>query len=126
MDTNLCIIGGRLVRDPEFKTTAAGLSICKITIASSREYKGKEIKAFVDFTAFGKDADSLSKLRKGAALLVTGQLQTDMWEKDGQKRSKLGGIVDQWSISHSFGAAAAPQQSAPVASSWENDADAPF
>ena len=36
--------------------------------------------------AFGKDADALSKETKGAEINIEGKIQTDTYEKNGEKR----------------------------------------
>lgn len=51
---------------------------------------------FVDCTLFGKRAESLEQyLSKGAKVAIEGRLRYSSWEKDGQKRSKLGVIVEE-------------------------------
>lgn len=99
---NKVLLMGRLTRDPELRVSAGGLSICKFSIAVSRKYKGqdgemKEEVAFIDVDAFGKQADVVSKyFVKGKAIFVEGRLKLDQWESDGQKRSKLGVVLENF------------------------------
>lgn len=93
---NKVILLGNLTRDPETRTTAAGLTICKIGLASSRKFRDregniKEDTVFVDVDAFGKQAEAISKYKKkGDPLMIEGRLKLDTWEAaDGTKRSKL-------------------------------------
>ena len=97
---NKVILIGNLTRDPELRVTANGNSICKLGLAVNRAYQTKEGErreetTFVDVDAFGKQAEVISKyMRKGRALMVEGRLKLDQWESDGQKRSKLGVVLE--------------------------------
>lgn len=96
-DLNKVFLAGRLTRDPELKYTQAGLAMCRLGIASSRFYKGrdgerKEDTTFIDVTVWDKQAEYLGqRLRQGSPVLVEGRLRTDSWEDKttGQKRSKI-------------------------------------
>lgn len=92
---------GRLTRDPETRVTASGLTICKLGLACSRAYatkdgERKEETTFIDVDAFGKQAEVITKyMRKGRPIMVEGRLKLDQWESnDGQKRSKLGVVLE--------------------------------
>ena len=39
-------------------------------------------------------------VNKGDRLLVEGRLRTESWETDGNKRSKLSGVVEQFSFAN--------------------------
>ena len=100
---NKVILLGNLTRDPETRVTANGLTICKMGLAvsrvfSTREGERKEETTFVDIDAFGKQAEVLTKyMRKGRPLMVEGRLKLDQWENnDGQKRSKLGVVLENF------------------------------
>ena len=99
---NKVILMGNLPRDPELRVTAGGLSICKLGLAVNRVYTTKdgerrEETTFVDIDAFGKQAEVISKyMRKGRPIFVEGRLKFDQWESEGQKRSKLGVILDKF------------------------------
>ncbi len=94
---------GRLTRDPDIRVTPQGTSICKITIAVSRQTKTqdgslREETAFVDVDAFGKQADVIAKFfAKGRPILIEGRLRLDQWEtQSGEKRSKLGVVLESF------------------------------
>lgn len=92
---NSITILGRLTSDVE---TANNGSIGKFTLAVSEKYKDKENTSFIDCTVFDeKRTEILSKfVKKGSHLLVIGKIRQENWEKDGQKRSKLVVIVDNF------------------------------
>lgn len=97
---NKVILIGNLTRDPELRVTANGNSICKLGLAVNRTYMTKdgerrEETTFIDIDAFGKQAEVISKyMRKGRPLMVEGRLKLDQWEADGQKRSRLGVVLE--------------------------------
>ncbi|MEM8866657.1 MAG: single-stranded DNA-binding protein [Verrucomicrobiota bacterium] len=99
---NKVILLGNLTRDPELRVTANGNSICKLGLAVSRAYNTKdgerrEETTFVDIDAFGRQAEVISKyMRKGRPIMVEGRLKLDQWESDGQKRSKLSVVLENF------------------------------
>ena len=87
-DLNQVTLMGRLTKDPELKTTNSGKNICVFTLAVNGFQEDKT--NFIDCKAWGKTAELISKyVAKGQRLLVTGELEQEAWEQDGQKRSKL-------------------------------------
>ena len=100
---NKVILMGNLTRDPETRVTASGLTICKLGLATSRVFatrdgERKEETTFVDIDAFGKQAEVITKyMRKGRPIMIEGRLKLDQWEtSDGQKRSKLGVVLENF------------------------------
>lgn len=100
---NKVILMGNLTRDPELRVTAGGNAICKLGLAVSRVYntrdgERREETTFVDIDAFGKQAEVIAKyMRKGRPLMVEGRLKLDSWEtNDGQKRNKLGVVLESF------------------------------
>ena len=77
---NVVAIMGRLVADPELRTTPAGHSVCSFRIACDRSYvqQGQERQAdFIDIVAWRQQADFVSKyFQKGSMIAVEGRLQT--------------------------------------------------
>ena len=93
---NNTAVQGHLVRDPELKQTAGGIDVCKFTVAWSEKYKETETSLFLDCTAFSGTAKMVSNyFKKGKEIIVEGRLQTDKWEKDGQKHSKTSLLVNR-------------------------------
>lgn len=99
---NKVILAGNLTRDPELRYTPKGTAIAKFGLAVNRVWKNeagesKEETMFVDLDAFGRQAETLAQyMKKGSPLLVEGRLKLDQWDdkQTGQKRSKLGVVVE--------------------------------
>ena len=95
---------GNLTRDPEMRTTPSGRSVTKFSLAVNRDWKNadgqkQEEVTFVDCTAWGKPGEIITQYtQKGRALLIRGRLQSSSWEQDGQKRSKLEVIVEDFNF----------------------------
>lgn len=85
---------GRLTKDPELKYGASGTAFCKFTLAVNRAFK-KDETDFINCTAFGKAAETIAEyVKKGDQFAVTGRIQVDVYEKDGEKRYSTGIMVD--------------------------------
>ena len=90
---------GRLVADPESKTTANGKSVCNVRIAVDRKGREKETD-FFNCTAFGQTGDSLSTYaQKGRLIAITGKIQLDNYlNKDGVKQQAVKVLIDGWNL----------------------------
>lgn len=91
---NVIAIVGRLVSDPELRTTPAGQSVCSFRIACDRSYvqQGQERQAdFIDIVAWRQQADFVSKyFQKGSMIAVEGRLQTRNYQdKNGNSRTAV-------------------------------------
>jgi len=92
---NAVFLIGNLTRDPEVRYTAKGLAVAEIDLAINRSYSGEdgqkhEEVTFVNCVVWGRLAEVAQQyLKKGSPVCLTGRLQLDTWEKDGQKRSRL-------------------------------------
>lgn len=100
---NKVILNGRIAREIELKQTEAGKSLGGFSIAVTRDYKntaGEYESDFFDCTAFGQRAEYLSKYTsKGDMVSIVGRLKNDAWEtKDGEKRYKVGIVVEEVSV----------------------------
>lgn len=88
---NVVAIMGRLVSDPELKTTNSGTSVCSFRIACDRSYvsKGEERKAdFIDIVAWRQAAEFVCKyFQKGSLIAIEGSLQTRQY-KDKQDNNR--------------------------------------
>ena len=85
---------GRLTKDPELKYGASGTAFCKFTLAVNRAFK-KDETDFINCTAFGKAAETIAEyVHKGDQFAVTGRIQVDDYEKDGEKRYSTGIMVE--------------------------------
>ena len=91
---NVVAIMGRLVADPELRTTTQGNSVCSFRIACDRSYvqQGQERQAdFIDIVAWRQQADFVSKyFQRGSLIAVEGSLQTRQYQdKNGNKRTAV-------------------------------------
>lgn len=95
---NNVILIGRLVADPELKTTQSGIEVTSFRIAVDRPYsKDGEKKAdFIDIVAWRKTAAFICQyFTKGKPIVISGSLQTRSYEtKDGSKRSVTEVLAD--------------------------------
>ena len=88
---NVVAIMGRLVADPELRTTPQGTNVCSFRIACDRNFarQGEQRQAdFIDIVAWRSQAEFVSKyFTKGRMAVVSGRLQIRNWEdKEGNKR----------------------------------------
>jgi single-strand DNA-binding protein len=88
---NRIIIMGRLVRDPELRTTSTGTSVTSFTLAVDRDFKnnnGEKETDFIDVVAWRNTAEFVSKFfAKGRMAIAEGRLQIREWkDKDGNNR----------------------------------------
>lgn len=87
---NKAILIGNLGRDPETKTTQAGMTICSFSIATSYKTKsGEEETEWHNIVAFDKLAEICAKyLQKGSPVYIEGRIKTKNWtDKEGNERS---------------------------------------
>jgi single-strand DNA-binding protein len=77
-------LGGRLVADPDLRTTSSGKSICRMRVATNDTREAQ----FHDVVAWEALAESVAEsMSKGATVTVEGRLQTRAWEAaDGSTR----------------------------------------
>jgi single-strand DNA-binding protein len=95
---------GNLTRDPETRDLPSGTTLCEFGLAMTRHYKtqggdDREETCFIDCTAFGKQAEALSRyVKKGRPLFVEGRLKYDQWDdkNGGGKRSKISVVVENF------------------------------
>lgn len=78
---NRVILMGRLVRDPEIRSTANGISMCRISVAVDRNYakQGEERQAdFFEVTLWRQSAEFVCKyFSKGQMIHIEGRLQNN-------------------------------------------------
>lgn len=86
---NKTIMQARLAADIELHKTASDVPYVNFAIIWSDKYKDTERKCFQPCKAWRHTAEFLSKyFKKGVMLVVEGQMITEEWEKDGEKRSR--------------------------------------
>ena len=95
---NKFIIIGNLTKDPELASTASGVSVCRFTVAVTRDYtSGGERKTdFFNVTAWRALGESVAKFcEKGNKIAVVGSIQMRMYEgNDGVKRNVVDVIAE--------------------------------
>ena len=85
---NSVIITGNLTRDPMYRKTSTGFSVVNLSLAMNRCYryslnKWQEEVCYVGVVAWNKLAESCgSRLKKGSAVLVDGELQSHVFKTD--------------------------------------------
>ncbi len=93
---NRIIIVGNLTRDPEYKQLPSGQNVCRLGLASNRQFKNRQTGTmaqevcYVDVDVWGPQADTCRQyLAKGRPVLVEGRLKFDTWQdQQGATRSK--------------------------------------
>lgn len=125
---NKVILMGNLTRDPELRTTPSGQSVAAFSLAVNRTWRNadgeqQEAVDYIDCNAWGKAGEIIAQyMQKGRALLVSGRLQHRSWEQDGQKRSKVEVVVEDFNFVG--GQADASTNGAPASSNARNTAPA--
>jgi single-strand DNA-binding protein len=120
---NKVILAGNLTRDPELRYTPGGKAIAKFGLAINRNWttetgEKREEVTFVDIDAFGRQAEVISQyLKKGRPVLVEGRLKLDQWDdkQTGQKKSRLGVVLESFSFLDSGGRAGGDMGGGPPA-----------
>jgi single-strand DNA-binding protein len=88
---NKVILIGNLGADPEMRYTASGTAVCRLRIATSRNFTDKqgnrqEETAWHRVDAWGKLAEICGQyLSKGRQVYIEGRLKYGSYEKDGVK-----------------------------------------
>ena len=100
---NCAVIMGRLVADPELRTTGSGISVSSFTVAVDRSFvrQGEERQAdFIDVIAWRQTAEFICKyFRKGSMIAIQAHIQTRMYEdKNGNKRKAVELVADNVSF----------------------------
>src|SRR5262245_18707900 len=106
---NKVMLIGRLTRDPEIRNFSNGGKVAAMGFAVNNRRKNTQTgqwedePVFLDMEAFNRNegrqlADLAEQyLKKGHQTFIEGHLKLDQWtDKDGQKRSKLKIVVDNF------------------------------
>lgn len=102
-------IEGRCAIDPELRYAPSGIAVTRLRLVASSRKKDEndqwvdDRQLWIDVTAFRQLAENVAEsVAKGDLVVVNGKLQTDEWEKDGEKRSKIALLADSVSVSLAF------------------------
>ena len=99
---NRVVLTGNLTRDPELRSTASGLAVCSLRIASNTRRKNQSTGEwedkpnFFDVTVWGAQGENCARfLAKGRPVAIDGRLEWREWEsQDGNKRQAVDIIAD--------------------------------
>ena len=120
---NVVAIMGRLVADPELRTTQSGINVVSFRIACDRNFarQGEQRQAdFIDIVAWRQQAEFVSKyFQKGSLIAIEGSLQTRQYQdKNGNNRTAVEVVANNISFagpkSSNQGGGANYQNSAPA------------
>ena len=93
---NTIAISGRMVRDPEVRYTQSQLCVARFTVALDRRKGGEKVTDFIPCVAFGKQAEFVEKFfEKGKWIEISGSLQTDTYEKNGERIKTFNVVADR-------------------------------
>ena len=97
---NKVMLLGNMTREIEERTTQGGTRVGRFGLAMNRKTKNGETTCFIDCVAFDKAGEVIGDYtHKGSLLFVEGRLEFSSWETDdGQKRSKVEEIVEQFQL----------------------------
>lgn len=112
---NTVTIFGRLVRDPEVRSTASGRTVVSFAIACDRGTGEQKQTSFFDVNAWEKTGELVSKyFKQGSLIGIRGRLNQRRWQtQDGQNRSAVEIIAEE--LQFVPAAAKAEQGAAPAA-----------
>lgn len=99
MSLNRVIIQGRLVADPDMRTTTAGISVANLRVAVERNYRdgdGNREADFFNCTAWRGTSEFVQRyFSKGDLILIDGKLQNSQYtDKDGNNRTVTQIVAD--------------------------------
>lgn len=97
---NRITLMGRLVADPELRTTPNGVSVATLRLACDRDFKNKQTGEketdFINVVAWRQTAEYISRyFTKGRMAVVEGRLQIRPYtDRDGNKRTAAEVVAD--------------------------------
>lgn len=97
---NRVILIGRLVRDPEYRSTPEGITLARMRIAVGRARSreaGESETDFIDLVAWRQQAEfAINYLKKGRLIMAEGRLQVRDWlSPQGERRRAYEVVVDR-------------------------------
>ncbi|MGW0869913.1 single-stranded DNA-binding protein [Streptomyces sp. NPDC002740] len=111
---------GRLTGDPELRFTQAGKAVASVPLAFNSRRLNKQTNQwedgdtfFIRGTVWERLAENATEtLSKGMEVLVTGELRTESWEKDGQKHERSALLIRSIAPSLAFAIATVSKDAA--------------
>lgn len=120
MNLNKVFLIGRVVANPELKSTPQGQSVCRFSIATNRVWtdrttnQKKEKTDFHNIVAWRRLAEIASQyLTKGSLVLIEGRIETRSWDDptSGAKRYRTEIIAENLQLGPKFNSKAASSNS---------------
>lgn len=109
MNLNKVYLIGRLVSDPEYRTTTTGQDVTTLRMATNRvwtnrEGQKQESSEFHTIVAWARLAQIANQyLQKGSLVMIEGRLQTRSWEdREGVKKYKTEIIAENLQLGPRF------------------------
>ena len=98
-DINNVTLVGRLTKDADIRYTTSGTAVLNFSVAVNESRKQGEQwveeVSFFDVTLFGRIGESIHKyMAKGKQVAISGRLQQQRWQKDGQNYSKVAVVAN--------------------------------
>lgn len=101
---NKLLFSGRLAADPDLRYTRDGTAVCNVRLLQNSRHKNPETGVWeegapipVDVAIWGKRGESFAEhFKKGHLAFIEGKLRLDIWEREGQKFSRLKCHADNW------------------------------
>lgn len=96
---NFVALTGNVTRDPELRFTQGGRAVVSFGIAVSRRWQTngewQEQTSFFNCTAWAELAENVAQTcPKGTRVTLTGRLEQQSWEQEGEKKTKIEVIVE--------------------------------
>jgi single-strand DNA-binding protein len=100
---NRIVLVGNLTRDPEHRPLPSGQAVCRLGLATNRQFKNRQTGSmvqevcYIDVDVWGAQAESCRQyLQKGRLVLIEGRLKLDTWQdQSGGNRSKHTVVADR-------------------------------
>lgn len=108
MSLSTTILQGRFTATPELKKSAETDALySRFTLAVDRDFS--DDTDFIQCVVFGKTAENLTKyFVKGREIIVTGSLQSSVYEKNGEKKYSTTLKIIKWFFPHGYSHADRP------------------
>jgi len=95
-DLRQVTITGGLTKDPEMKRTNSGTAVLNLNVGSNQSRKNNQsgeyetTNHYFEVKVWSNYAEMMERhLSKGMKVMITGDLEFQSWEQEGQKRSKI-------------------------------------
>lgn len=117
---------GNISTDIDLKATPTGKFVAQFNLAVNNPFN-REKTAFLPIEVWGKVAENTSNFcKKGSKVSVSGHIEVDEWQKDGQKRYKTKIVASQVGFLSTKESNTGQQNPTPFQGNQVSDEDLPF